>query len=180
MGQRYNQISIEERCEIARLRTAGRSIRQIAAALDRSPSTVAREMKRNGSQNSQYRPGYADQQSRARRWTGSKLERNSSLRQKVLSGLARGWSPEQVAGRLARDNGKPVISHETIYRFIYAQIARTKDTPGVVICHGASPNVAGGVAKVEARPRLSPFAVLSKSGLSRPRTAGHQGTGRRT
>ena len=53
--------------------------------------------------------------------------RNSSIRQKVLSGLARGWSPEQMAGRLARDNGKPMISHETIYRFIYAQIVRTKD-----------------------------------------------------
>ena len=41
--------------------------------------------------------------------------------------LARGWSPEQVAGRLAREHGRKVISYETIYRFIYAQLARTKD-----------------------------------------------------
>jgi IS30 family transposase len=75
-----------------------------------------------------YQPVYADQQSRARRWTGSKLERNASLREMVLARLARGWSPEQVAGRLARDNnGRHVISSETIYRFIYAQIVRTKD-----------------------------------------------------
>jgi IS30 family transposase len=127
MGQRYKQISTEERCEIACLRTSGFSIREIAATLDRSPSTVAREMKRNGSQNGQYRPVYAEEQSRARRWTGSKLDRNSALRQIVISALARGWSPEQVSGRLAQDAGKPVISHETIYRFIYAQIARTKD-----------------------------------------------------
>ena len=77
MGKKYNQITDEERCEIAQLRASGLSIRQVAAALDRSPSTVAREMKRNSSQNGQYRPVYADQQSRARRWTGSKLDRDS-------------------------------------------------------------------------------------------------------
>ena len=46
MGNRYTQITIEERCEIARLQTAGDSIRQIAASLDRAPSTIARELKR--------------------------------------------------------------------------------------------------------------------------------------
>ncbi|MGH8015167.1 MAG: IS30 family transposase [Candidatus Zixiibacteriota bacterium] len=127
MGQIYAQISIEERCEIARLRATGCSIRQTAAALDRAPSTVAREIKRNGSHSGQYQPVYADEQSCARRWSGSMLDRNSDLRQKVLLRLAQGWSPEQVAGRFARDAGVQVISHETIYRFIYAQIARTND-----------------------------------------------------
>jgi len=125
MGQRYNQLTIEERCEIARLCASGRSIRQVASALDRSPSTIAREIRRNTSKQSGYRPVYADQQSRARRWTGSKLDRDSALRDLVLSRLELGWSPEQVAGRLARDSGKCVISHETIYRFIYAQLNRT-------------------------------------------------------
>ena len=46
MGTQYSQITIEERCEMARLRTAGHSIRQVAASLDRSPSTVSRELKR--------------------------------------------------------------------------------------------------------------------------------------
>ncbi len=46
MGNRYTQITIEERCELARLQTAGHSIRQIAASLDRAPSTIARELKR--------------------------------------------------------------------------------------------------------------------------------------
>jgi len=49
------------------------------------------------------------------------------LRELVLERLAWGWSPEQVAGRLACDHGAHVISHETIYRFLYAQMARTKD-----------------------------------------------------
>ncbi len=57
----------------------------------------------------------------------SKLERDESLRSAVLERLKQGWSPEQIAGRLARDQAEPSISHETIYRFIYAQIARTND-----------------------------------------------------
>jgi len=127
MGRKYRQLSLEDRCEISRLRSSGASLGKIAAALDRSPSTISRELGRNRSRQSGYRPGYAQQQSRARRWTGSKLDRNGVLREKVLAGLKRGWSPEQVAGRLSLEAGRQVISHETIYRFIYAQIARTKD-----------------------------------------------------
>lgn len=47
MGRQYEQFSVEEREEIARLQAQGASIRQIAAALDRSPSSVSRELKRN-------------------------------------------------------------------------------------------------------------------------------------
>ena len=127
MGRQYKQITVEERCEISRLRSGGSSITQIAANLDRSPSTIFRELKRNSSGKNGYKPIYADQQTRARRWSGSKLDRNDELRHQVLARLKQGWSPEQVSGRLARDNGKQVISYETIYRFIYAQMARKKD-----------------------------------------------------
>lgn len=127
MGVHYAQISLEERCEIARLQANGQTIRQIAASLDRSPSTIARELKRGGSQQRGYLPAYAHQQSRARRWSGSRLDRDASLRADVLARLAQGWSPEQVAGRLAKERGRRVLSHETIYRFVYAQLARTKD-----------------------------------------------------
>ncbi len=124
MGRDYTHITLEDRCEMARLHTTGHSIRQIAATLDRAPSTVARELNRNGSTTQGYQPGYADQQARARRWQGSKLDRDSTLRATVLAQLQHGWSPQQVAGRLAREQHRPVISHETIYRFIYAQMAR--------------------------------------------------------
>ena len=127
MERSYTQISLEERCEIARLCKAGSSSRQIAAALDRAPSTIAREIKRNRSRQSGYLPRYADEQCRARRWTGSKLDRSPELRHMVVRELAQGWSPELAAGRLAVELGQKVISYETIYRFIYAQIARTKD-----------------------------------------------------
>lgn len=127
MGQGYRHFSLEERCEIARLQTEGRSLRQIAAALDRAPSSIARELRRNRGSTVGYKPSYADERARARRWTGSKLDREPDLRQRVLAHLSRGHSPEQTAGRIARETGNALISHETIYRFIYAQIARHQD-----------------------------------------------------
>ena len=127
MGKAYTQVTMEERCEIARLRSQGSSLRQIAAGVDRPPSTVARELKRNGSRTLGYQPRYANQQAHARRWRGSRLERHGPLREQVLAGLGAGWSPAQVAGRLALDEGRRIISHESIYRFIYAQMARKKD-----------------------------------------------------
>jgi IS30 family transposase len=127
MGRRYQQFSLEERCTIASRRGAGESVRQIAAALDRSPSSVSRELKRNGGSSAAYKPAYAGEQAKARRWRGSRLLRNRDLQGRVLDWLASGWSPQQVAGRLAREQGHTVISHESIYRFIAAQIARTKN-----------------------------------------------------
>ncbi len=112
---------------MARLRTEGYSVRQIAANLDRSPSSIARELKRNASHTQGYQPGYADRQARARRWSGSRLDRDGTLRESVLGCLRGGWSPQQVSRRLALEGQGNVISHETIYRFIYAQITRTKD-----------------------------------------------------
>jgi transposase, IS30 family len=65
MGQRYAQIGMEERCEIARLHAAGASLRQIAASLDRAASSVARELKRNSSTQLGYQARYAQQQSQS-------------------------------------------------------------------------------------------------------------------
>jgi IS30 family transposase len=127
MGRGYQQLCLEDRCEIARLSANGSPVRQIAAALDRAPSTISRELKRNRGAQVGYKPGYAQQQTSARRWKGSRLERDASLRAAVIKRLASGWSPEQIAGRFRRDQGRQVISYESIYRFIYAQIARTKD-----------------------------------------------------
>ncbi|HWJ89247.1 MAG TPA: IS30 family transposase [Pelagibacterium sp.] len=123
----YRQLSSAERFTIARLLAAGQSYRQIAAALDRQPSTIAREVRRNSGAQVGYRPDYAQQLTAARRWSGARLERDADLRASVLERLAAGWSPEQIAGRLAYEAGVPVISHETIYRFVYAQLKRTND-----------------------------------------------------
>jgi IS30 family transposase len=127
MERCYAHLDLEDRCAIARLRQQGQTIRQIAAALDRSPSSISRELKRNSGSQLGYKPAYADQQAKARRWTGSKLDRDHDLREIVLDCLARGWSPEQLAGWLRRSKPPRRISYETIYRFIYAQIRRTND-----------------------------------------------------
>jgi IS30 family transposase len=130
MGCVYEQLSLEERCQIAELRRAGRSIRQIAAVLDRQPSTISRELKRNsgsGPRAGPYQPAYAEKQTAARRWSGARLDRDRDLRERVLGLLSQGWSPEQVVGRLKREAGRTVIGCETIYRFIYAQLKRSNE-----------------------------------------------------
>lgn len=122
MGRTYRHFGVEERIELARLCAEGHSIRQIAARLDRAPSSVARELKRNSGARSGYEPIHAQRQARARRWGGCKLDRDTALRTEVLGQLRIGWSPEQIAGRSAK-----AIGTETIYRFIYAQITRHND-----------------------------------------------------
>src|SRR6476620_7423270 len=131
MGTKYAQLSIEDRCRIASLQEQGRSIRQMAAALDRAPSSIAREIKRNAGCKVGYRPAYAHEQTRrprANQAPTSKPGRGAgkaqsskemkTLRRVVFDRLEQGWSPEQIAGRLARDQAKPSVSHEAIYRFI--------------------------------------------------------------
>ena len=94
LGKHYQQLSIVERCEIARLSTAGLSKHEIAAALDRSPPTISRELSRNASANGDYQPEYAQRQAQACCWRGARLERDAVLREDVLSGISAGWSPE--------------------------------------------------------------------------------------
>src|SRR3989475_8969763 len=127
MGQKYEQLSLEQRCTIARYSQAGKTIRKIAAAMDRAPSTIARELKRNRGAKVGYQPVYAEQQAKSRRWRGSRLLRQPSVQAEVLQGLRQGWSAAQVAGRLKRENRRTVISYESIYRFIDSQIRRTQD-----------------------------------------------------
>ena len=105
MEKRYRQLSLEERCQIAGLQGTVSSIRQIAAALDRAPSKIAREIKRNQDTQESYNPAYADQQACTRRGSGSKLEHRRELSDKVLAAPGAGWSPEQVAGRRAVESG---------------------------------------------------------------------------
>ena len=62
MGKYYGQLSLEERCKVAELQQAGHSLRQIAAALDRSPSSVCRELKRNRGAQVGYKPVHAQEQ----------------------------------------------------------------------------------------------------------------------
>jgi len=131
MGTCYEQLSAAERKTIGRLHAAGQSKRAIARILMRAPSTISRELRRN-SQPTRGWPGGRYDGARAqlltarrRRWDARhKLARQPALRAIVGDFLAMGWSPEQIAGRLARLQKYPTISHESIYRFVYHRSAQ--------------------------------------------------------
>ncbi|HEX4319920.1 MAG TPA: IS30 family transposase [Acidobacteriaceae bacterium] len=126
MAAAYKHLSGEQRDTIARLHEDGQSCRQIAAALGCAASTVARELKRNRLKDG-YSSRHADDLAWARRWRGSRLQRDAGLRVDVMQRLAGGSSPEQVSGRLAREQGRKVLSPESIYRFIDAEARRTQN-----------------------------------------------------
>ena len=118
-------LSLEEREEISRGLVAGLSIRVIADQLDRSPSTVSREIERNGG-SLKYRAALADKNAwdRARRPKACKLALNRRLSKVVELKLKRKWSPQQIAGWLKRENPGDEfnrVSHETIYRSLFIQ-----------------------------------------------------------
>ncbi|MCA7933460.1 IS30 family transposase [Burkholderia cepacia] len=118
-------LTLAEREEISRAVVAGQSIRSIAARLGRAPSTISREVQRNGGRQ-YYRATQADALAwdRARRPKTCKLVRNRALAQVVASKLRLQWSPEQIAGWLKHVyavNKDYQVSHETIYRSLYIQ-----------------------------------------------------------
>ena len=118
-------LTLSEREEISRGVVAGGSIRSIAASLGRAPSSISREIRRNGGPGG-YRASRADQAAwdRAYRPKVCKLVQNRALAQLVASKLCLEWSPEQIAGWLKRtypDDETHQVSHETIYRSLFIQ-----------------------------------------------------------
>jgi IS30 family transposase len=117
-------LSSGERGEISRGLAAGRALRAVAAQLGRAPSTISREVGRHGGR-AAYRAGRADSAAwaAARRPKLCRLAQSPRLRQAVEQGLARRWSPEQIAGWLRRTYADPAmhLSHEAIYRTLYVQ-----------------------------------------------------------
>lgn len=118
-------LTLAEREEISRAVVAGHSMRSIAAQLGRAPSTISREVKRNGGQEG-YRASRADQAAwdRGQRPKTGKLAANRVLARLVAGKLRLQWSPEQVAGWLKRtypDDASRQVSPETIYRSLFIQ-----------------------------------------------------------
>jgi IS30 family transposase len=118
-------LRLEEREEISRGIAAGRPIRRIARDLGRSPSTVSREIRRNGGSQS-YRASWADRGAwdRALRPKPCHLAHHAPLRWRVAQKLALQWSPAQIAGWLKQrfpTDPDMQLSHETIYRSLFIQ-----------------------------------------------------------
>jgi len=118
-------LTLAEREEISRGLACYRSLRLIALQLGRAPSTISREVNRNGGVK-QYRASQADQAAwdRARRPKTCKLAANRALARVVARKLQLEWAPEQVAGWLKHtypDDENYQVSHETIYKSLFIQ-----------------------------------------------------------
>ncbi len=118
-------LSLLEREEISRGVAAGDSLRMVAARLGRAPSTITRELARNGGRH-RYRAHHADRAAlrRAKRPKPSKLAENPVLRAVVEEKLEEWWSPQQVVLWLKRtypDDREMWVSHETIYLSLFVQ-----------------------------------------------------------
>ena len=118
-------LSLTEREEISRGLVSKQSLRSIAKNLNRAPSTISREVRRNGGRQA-YRATSSDQRvwDCATRPKLCKLSFNAPLCQLIARKLRRKWSPQQIAGWLKRkhpDEEQHRVSHETIYRSLYVQ-----------------------------------------------------------
>src|SRR5436189_5592527 len=118
-------LTLSEREEISRGIALHRSARTMAGLLSRSPSTVSREINRNGGYDG-YRAALADDKAwaRTRRPKRCKLATNGWLRQAVASKLRSNWAPEQITGWLKRahpEDERYHVSHETIYRSLFVK-----------------------------------------------------------
>jgi len=117
---KYTNITAEERDKIGILKAKGTSISEIGRLLGRSKSSISEEVSRN-SLGKEYVPIYAHGRSEARKQNTHKRHplKSPEIYAYVLDKFREGWSPEQIAGRLAKEKGKKVISYETIYRFVF-------------------------------------------------------------
>ncbi|RDI96769.1 IS30 family transposase [Dyella solisilvae] len=118
-------LTLAEREEISRAVALGESLRSVARQLHRPPSTISREIHRNGGRVA-YRASQADQCAwdRAHRPKVCKLRKHRVLAKLVASKLQLEWSPMQIAGWLKQRSGgheEQQVSHETIYRSLFIQ-----------------------------------------------------------
>lgn len=118
----HKKITSRERDKIAQWVSQKVGVREIARRLQRSPSSVSEELKRNGHKKAGYVAIHAQQLTDARKVKARKRHplKNAQIFSYVHEKLRRGWSPEMIAGRLEKKAGQRIISHEAIYQYIYA------------------------------------------------------------
>jgi IS30 family transposase len=120
-----DHLTHDDRIRLASLKRAGLNQTEIANELGRNRSTVSRELSRNVTLNkSGYNVRIAQENTNQRRLLANqhfrKIEGNKKTKNYIKRKLKKTWSPEQIAGRLKRENNnQTVICHETIYQYIY-------------------------------------------------------------
>ena len=119
MAENYQHFSAVERETLYALLQAGKSKPDIAKVLDRHKSTIYRELGRNNSSVG-YLPDRAQGKYIERRQKANFLDQESSIRNRIMSLLKKGYSPKQIEMQLEKETGEKKISHESIYQFIYS------------------------------------------------------------
>jgi IS30 family transposase len=123
---KYQHFSVEEREKIQEMRWQKASVRGMATALGRSPSSVSREIRRHRPPDAKYYiPRLAHERALEKRMHRGRTERlkNPVLREYVIAHLKLGWSPEQIAATAKNAVGIPIF-HEAIYQFVYARVSK--------------------------------------------------------
>jgi IS30 family transposase len=122
----YKQLTIEEREIIQEMWWERETVRAIARRLNRNPSTISRELNKNFPLQKRYMPRLAHQRALKKRKSRGRTLRlkNQFIRRKTIEWLKKGYSPEQISGRLTLEYPSQKISHEAIYQYIYAQVHR--------------------------------------------------------
>jgi len=117
----YRHISKKERRRIYELQLSGTPISKIAEILSRPKSTIYRELKRNRA-GKLYLPDTAMKLYKSRyKGRVKKIKSEGGLYYYIYNKLKKGWSPEQISGRMKREGKKYYVCHETIYRYIYKE-----------------------------------------------------------
>jgi IS30 family transposase len=122
---KFKQLTIEEREIIQEMWWKKESVREIARRLNRNPSSISRELRKNFPLQKRYTPRLAHQralENRTHRGRTLRLK-NQFIRRKTIEWLKEGYSPEQISGRLKLEY-KQTISHEAIYQYIYSCVRR--------------------------------------------------------
>ena len=166
-------LTLAEREEISRGIASGLSIRAIAAQLVRAPSTISREINRNGGRR-RYRANQADEAAwqRAHPPKTCKLAQNPAAARLVAGKLMKRWSPRQIAGWLKRtfpNDESFQVSHETIYLTLYIQARGALKKQLIKYLRAAAPCAARATTRRRA-PIMAESSMPCRSVNGRPRS----------
>lgn len=158
----FRQLTMEEREVVSQMRSQNCTRLQIARRLRRHPSTIGRELARNGGPRGGYSAVKAQRlaEERRRRPRRPRKMDDRKIRQAVCRGLRAYWSPDQIAGRLEREHGDDSsrrISHQTIYAWLNARQGCGEDWQRYLRLRGRPPRRARKQARrespsIEGRP----------------------------
>lgn len=126
MGQQFKQMKIKDREQLYKFYQGGTPVKDIADLLGYHRATIYRELARNKSTVG-YLPDRANKMALDRCTKPPKLDGNNDLKKYIIGKLKDGWSPEIISGFLKKEKGISVISHETIYAYIYSKEGHGKE-----------------------------------------------------